>query len=68
MKYQFQNQREQLDIIKNSNKKLKEINQDLESEKANSKTGNYVFIVISCLLILIIFFQNNRKKNRNNSL
>lgn len=68
MKYQFQNQREQLDIIKNSNKKLKEINQDLESEKANSKTGSYVFIVVSCLLILIMFFQNNRKKNRNNSL
>ena len=68
MKYQFQNQREQLDIIKNSNKKLKEINQDLESEKAISKTGSYFFLAISCLLILIIFFQNNRKKSQNNSL
>ena len=68
MKYQFKNQREQLDIIKNSNKNLKEINKDLASEKANSKTESYFFIVISCLLVLVIFFQNNRKKSQNNSL
>jgi tetratricopeptide (TPR) repeat protein len=60
-KFQFQNQREQLEIIMDSNKKLKEINEDLESEKANSKIGYYIFIVISCVLIIVTFFQFKRK-------
>jgi len=60
-KFQFQNQREQLEIIMDSNKKLKEINEDLESEKANSIIGYYIFIVISCILIVVTFFQFKRK-------
>ena len=60
-KYQFQNQREQLEIIMDSNKKLKEINEDLESEKANSKIGYYIFIAISFILIIVTFFQFKRK-------
>ena len=60
-KFQFQNQREQLEIIMDSNKKLKEINEDLESEKANSKIGYYIFIVIACVLIIVTFFQFKRK-------
>jgi len=60
-KYQFQNQREQLEIIIESNKKLKEANESLENEKADSINEYYVFLILFLVLFVIAYIQYKKK-------
>jgi len=52
-KYQFQNQREQLEIIIDNNKKLKEANENLETEKTKPNYPVYLLIVLCTFLFII---------------
>ena len=52
-KFQFQNQQEQIEIIIENNKKLKEINQDLEAEKTKPNYFIYGLIVLSIILLVV---------------
>ena len=60
-KYQFQNQKEQLEIIVNSNKKLKEVNEHLKLEKSNS-INKYYIVLLSILSIAIILYIRQKRK------
>ena len=60
-KFQFQNQREQLEIIIDSNKKLKEVNQYLEAEKTKPNYLIYGLIVLSIILLVVCIRLYKRK-------
>ena len=60
-KFQFQNQQEQIEIIIDNNKKLKEINQDLEAEKTKPNYFIYALIVLSLILLVVCIRLYKRK-------
>jgi len=63
-KFQFQNQREQLDIIMNSNKKLLKLNETLKLQKENSNLIFYSLGILGLVLLSFIIFLIKNKSNR----
>ena len=63
-KFQFQNQREQLEIIMDSNKKLLELNETLKFQKKSSNLILYSLGILGLVLMSFILFLIKKNNNR----
>ncbi len=63
-KFQFQNQREQLEIIMESNKKLLELNETLKLQKESSNHKFFSLGILGLALMSFIIFLIKNKSNR----